>query len=409
MVNTSALDARAHFDVAVIGAGPAGSATARRLALAGRRVLLIERSHFEQCRVGESLSPSVQPLLRDLGVWARFEALGPWPSWGTRSAWGLETPEMHSHITSPYGCGWHIDRQAFDRMLADSAVEAGARLCTGTRLSSSQRQGDGLWRLQFAVDEPGPGGQAPTEASARLLIDATGRGAHVGRSMGARRLLFDNLVGVVTRWSGGSAAAQTAPAQNFVLVETAPGGWWYSAPLPGPTMYSSMVGMLFTDADVCGRLDLRDAAGWTEQLRQAPATHERLSASGRRAQWGPRTVSAVSQRLCRAEFDAPWLAVGDAALSVDPISGSGVVRALRTAQSAAETALEALGATDTGGRWSEPLQNYERLRDMECTTYLSERASYYAQERRWDSTPFWWRRTRHAPLEFEVNARDRHF
>jgi flavin-dependent dehydrogenase len=96
---------------------------------------------------------------------------------------------------------------------------------------------------------------------------------------------------------------------------------------------------------------------------------------------------AVSQRLRRAAYDARWLAVGDAALAVDPISGSGVVRALRTARAAAATVLAML----TGDE-SRPIAAYEAERDRECTQYLRERAQYYGAERRWDSAPFWRRR-----------------
>jgi len=82
---------------------------------------LIERTRFETPRVGESLAPSVQPLLAELGVWQEFLGLQPLPSYGTRSIWGAETPEVHSHMCSQWGCGWHIDRLAFDHMLAESA------------------------------------------------------------------------------------------------------------------------------------------------------------------------------------------------------------------------------------------------------------------------------------------------
>ena len=109
------------FDVAVVGAGPAGSATARWLALRGQRVALLERSRFDVPRVGESLAPAVQPLLVELGVWRQFLALKPLPSYGTRSHWGEATPRMHSHLLSPWGCGWHVDRRAFDLMLAQAA------------------------------------------------------------------------------------------------------------------------------------------------------------------------------------------------------------------------------------------------------------------------------------------------
>ena len=64
-----------HFDVAIIGAGPAGSAAARRLAGGGCRVALVERTRFDEPRVGESLPPAVQPLLSELGVWRDFMQL----------------------------------------------------------------------------------------------------------------------------------------------------------------------------------------------------------------------------------------------------------------------------------------------------------------------------------------------
>jgi flavin-dependent dehydrogenase len=83
-----------------------------------------------------------------------------------------------------------------------------------------------------------------------------------------------------------------------------------------------------------------------------------------------------------------WLAVGDAALSVDPISGSGVIRALRTARAAADTAVASLSGD------AAAIPQYENDRDEECTTYLTTRAGYYRIERRWAGSPFWDRRSR---------------
>jgi len=79
--------------------------------------------------------------------------------------------------------------------------------------------------------------------------------------------------------------------------------------------------------------------------------------------------------------------VGDAALAVDPTSGSGVVRALRTAWAAAEAAFAVL---ETGS--ADAIVRYEAERDLEYTHYLEERALYYSLERRWPDQPFWARR-----------------
>lgn len=358
------------YDVAVIGAGPAGAATALQLARAGCRVLLIERSTFDAPRVGESLAPSVQPLLVELGVWDRFLALGPLPCWGTRSVWGAAEPQVHSHLMSPYGCGWHVDRLRFDRLLAEAAVAAGATLLAGVRLGDCVEQRDGAWRLTVC------GGERISQATVRVVVDAAGRGARVSQTLGAKRLVCDRLVGVAVLFGG-----VPNDSQGYTLVETSADGWWYSAPVGS----DRMVVMLMTDGDLGGRGGLMCRANWQVRLQAAHATAARLGDAP--AVWGPRVFSAVSQRLHRNDTASRWLAVGDAALAVDPASGSGVVRALRTARAGAEAALELLQRNSCAA-----LESYEADRDREFAHYLRERAMYYGLEQRWHESPFWQRR-----------------
>ena len=61
-------------DVTVVGGGPAGAASAIRLAQLGHRVVLVERAERGRPHVGESLPPTVLPLLQTLGVGERIEA-----------------------------------------------------------------------------------------------------------------------------------------------------------------------------------------------------------------------------------------------------------------------------------------------------------------------------------------------
>jgi flavin-dependent dehydrogenase len=358
------------YDVAVVGAGPAGAATARRLAQQGCRVLLIERSAFDTPRVGETLAPSVQPLLVELGVWDRFVALDPLPSWGTRSIWGGSGPQEHSHIVSPYGCGWHVDRQRFDRMLADAAVSAGAILRMETRLVECARQRDERWHLTLRS-----GAQRCT-ATACVVVDATGRNARLGQRLGARRVVLDKLIAITTQF-----APVLSDGQCYTLVETTVEGWWYSAPVGGDRL---MV-MLMTDSDLCRSANLTLIGNFLARLQGTNATAARLANT--RPVWGPHIFSAVSQRLRREDTDSHWLAVGDATLAVDPASGSGVVRALRTAAAGAVAALNLLQGVP-----SNAVEKYEAERDRECTLYLQEHARYYGMEHRWSESLFWRRR-----------------
>jgi flavin-dependent dehydrogenase len=109
--------------------------------------------------------------------------------------------------------------------------------------------------------------------------------------------------------------------------------------------------------------------------------------NGCELKWGPSAFSAVSQRLRRAPGDRMrWLAVGDAALAVDPVSGSGILRALRTAKAAASAVLSTFAGDENA------IPCYESDRDDECTSYLVKRAGYYRMEQRWPNAPFWQRR-----------------
>lgn len=279
---------RARYDVIVVGAGPAGSASARRLAQSGCRVLLLERSHFDALRVGESLAPGVQPLLAELGVWRDFLDLGPLPSYGTRSVWGAADPQEHSHLATAYLNGWHVDRVRFDRMMAISANLAGAELQTGVRLLDCARSVDGTYSFRWAR---GHEGAADEIATADFVIDATGRGAALARRFKARHAVFDRLVGVAASFDDPNAASHC-----YTLVETTPHGWWYSAPVGT----ARSVAMLMSDGDLVREGRLNHAKSWRAALAAAHVTRDRMSAGEARS--GPQIYCAISQRLIRHDL-----------------------------------------------------------------------------------------------------------
>ena len=61
-------------DVAVIGAGPAGAATALALLDNSLSVALVERSGYDQRRIGEHLTPDAYGDLDKLGVLKKVRA-----------------------------------------------------------------------------------------------------------------------------------------------------------------------------------------------------------------------------------------------------------------------------------------------------------------------------------------------
>ncbi|HEX2188120.1 MAG TPA: monooxygenase, partial [Longimicrobiaceae bacterium] len=130
-------------DVAVVGGGPGVSAAALSLRAhaPALSVALLEATRYEATRLGETLPPPARRLLEHLGAWDAFLAQGHGESHGTAAAWGAPTPRDNDFVFSARGVGWHLDRAAFDAMLAGRAEAAGAVVLRGARLAAAARSG----------------------------------------------------------------------------------------------------------------------------------------------------------------------------------------------------------------------------------------------------------------------------
>ena len=169
------LESKTPLDVAIIGGGPAGCSTALALARHGHRCLVVEKSAYADIRVGETLPPAVRRLLVDLGVWGRFVAAGFVQAHVICAVWGADHAHENAAIFDPYGAGWHVDRQRFDRLLAQAAVDAGVSLALGSRVTSSDADASGVWRLSIDRQTPlaSTSNDVTRDSSAELTPAAT--------------------------------------------------------------------------------------------------------------------------------------------------------------------------------------------------------------------------------------------
>ncbi len=169
---TSDIPSDRPVDVIVLGGGPAGTATAIALARLGWSVTILERSHYESARIGETLPPDIKHPLIALGVWDRFLADNPLESPGISSAWGQAELYDNGFIVNPHGPGWHVDRRCFDAMLARATEELGVEVMRGARGISVKREAPIEPASAFSPEGRIWEGEAPTElATARAVAD----------------------------------------------------------------------------------------------------------------------------------------------------------------------------------------------------------------------------------------------
>jgi 2-polyprenyl-6-methoxyphenol hydroxylase-like FAD-dependent oxidoreductase len=359
------------IDVLVLGGGPAGGAIALTLARAGRAVTLVERSRYEQPRVGETLAPSARLVLASLGLWERFERQGHAPSYAIRSAWGDARLYEQDFTFHPYGTGWHLDRQLFDGMIADAAEEAGATVYRGGHLEDNPREEDGGWRVSLRHQG------VVRRFHASFVVDATGRAASFARRRGAVRKAHDALVGVLIF---SSPCSPSRISRGFyTLVEATESGWWYSALLPD----LRMVAIYLTDADLLPRGRQALPAFWQARLKQTDHTRARLRSFN--VESCLRVVVANSSTLDRLSGSG-WLAAGDAAMAFDPLSSQGISQALESGALAGQ-ALERHFEED-----SAALPEYAAQRNQVFGRYAQLYEGYYGREQRWPLSTFWQRR-----------------
>lgn len=375
---------RMRFDFAVIGAGPAGSAAAHILAAAGCRVLLVDQTAPDQFKIGESLIPAARNLLGDLGLLDRFLADGHLPSHGHASTWGSTRVHSVDFIRSPHGNGWHLDRARFDALLRSMAVDSGAVSRFSTQLVDFERTASGDWALALR------GAQGDERVECQWLLDGTGRSHLIARHLGIPRRYADRLIAFYARFRPQNGHTDT---DSLSFVEAVPEGWWYTARLPS----NQRIVMFVTDADAPPARPARTQAGFSALLAQTHHLQGKLAPSSHAITEKPRGADARSARLERFHGEG-WLALGDAALSFDPLSSQGIYTALYGGIKAAKALLE----WHSGDRTA--LERYDTALTSVYTHFLINRHTYYQYERRWPDNTFWRRRLEQASRSTTISG-----
>jgi flavin-dependent dehydrogenase len=335
------------FDVAIVGAGPAGSATAIILAQQGYRVTLIDRAVFPRDKLcGDFLNPVNWPILQELNVseellsspHAKVSTFRLTAAVGTEVVCALPVQGERR-----FGLG--LRRFHLDDALLERAQRVGVSVDQDVKVTGVEKDSHG-WRLD--MDRRGE----PASVRAKLLVGADGRNSWVARQLGVATAKPSGSVGFEIQLKNVFGVRGSVEIHQFA------GG------------YAGLVRVDEDTVNLCFtvRQSLLGRSVSFENLRQHLLRgNPFLQALLIDAQ----PVSALSSvwpvyfpaRRC---FGDGFLLVGEAARVTEPVTGEGIFCALRSGQLAAATIAAALREGDLN---SVRLSEYDRA----CRTEFGAR------------------------------------
>ena len=315
------------YDVAIVGAGPAGAAAARLLATWGHRVVLLHRRAMTPS-LAESIPPSCRKLLATCGILEAVDRAGCLRSSGNTVWWGSDEPRRESFAAGTHG--YQVDRDVFDDLCREQARVAGAGILETIVREVVPGDEDAAARLD--------GGD---EVRARFVLDCSGRAGVIARRWRTEVTAHPRTVALVGAWT--SAAGWPGVDSTHTLVESYADGWVWSVPLsPHHRHVTAMVDPHRT------RLARGRPANDVYRAELAKARHMAAlldRSTLERGPWGC-DASVYNARTYAAD---PVLLVGDAASFVDPLSSFGIKKALASAWLAAVAVHTTLQAPAMGG------------------------------------------------------------
>jgi geranylgeranyl reductase family protein len=349
--------AERRVDVVVVGAGPAGSAAAWRLASAGLDVAVLEKAAFPREKVcGDGLTPRAVKALDDMGIdtspaagWVRHKGLRvfgggqvvevDWPTLDRWPGYSLARP-----------------RRDLDALLARHAAAAGARV--HHEVTVTEPLLDDAGRVAGVHAQVGPA-KEPGTWRAPLVVSAEGLSGRLAKALGLVRREDRPLGVAVRRYITTPRTHDDYLDISFDLSAEGPD----ADSMPG---YGWSFGMGDGTANVgFGLLDTRRSAQsdhravfrrWLETLPLEWQLDEEHAVT-------PVRGAGLPMALNRGPaYTRGLLLAGDAAGAVNPFNGEGISYAMETGRLAAETAVAAL-ALPPGPARERVLRGYpDRLR-----------------------------------------------
>jgi geranylgeranyl reductase family protein len=340
------------YDAIIVGAGPAGSASAAWLAQRGLHVLLLDRAAFPRDKAcGEYTSPQTEQVLERLGA---LEAV---KSAGARRFGSMRVISPGGRVvTMDFSSTGETDHRkvlATPRRILDTALVEYARRCGAEVRERVKVEGVTMRDGQVAGVVCRVSGAQTQEIAGRLVVGADGVHSVVVRSLGVGApLRWPQNLGMVAHYAGYNGL------DDWGEMHVSARGYAGLAPLSGGLVN---VGLVMPMSKARENNGDGATARFESFALSFPGVRKRLEGAERVT--SVRGVGPIGARVRRTS-GAGYMLVGDAAGFFDPFTGEGVYKALRGAEMLAEVAGDALEGDDLS---AASLARYSRLRRQEFT------------------------------------------
>lgn len=316
------------YDAAVVGAGPAGSSLAIRLAMAGHKVVLVEHKKFPRQKLcGEFISPECLGHFHELGVLSSITAAGGSQLRETifyaRNGKGVSVKSEWFGDGNSFALG--LSRAEMDTRLMFRARELGVEVLEETSVIGVLNHGGNVSGIKIR-DKSGN----TIEINASITVDATGRARAVTRLLDSPR-------------------AQKSPAKHIAFkthitgVDLTSGACEIYAYRGGYGGCNRVENGLYNVCFIVAAAEAKRFASDPEKImRGVLFTNRRAAKALNDARVEKPWLAVPIQSFGRSELTpaSGLLTVGDAAAFIDPFTGSGMLLALEGSKVATEAILD---------------------------------------------------------------------